>query len=352
MMKKEILIVFGGKSSEYFVSLHSVASVIKYIDRSKYNLKYMAISQEGKFYVYQGDENLIEDNSYLTSSKLYPINLDLVNLKITYLKDGINHNLDFDIALTIVHGENSEDGLLAAMFKLIDAKYVGCEMLSSNLAMDKITTHCIATQNNIRMTNFDYIDKFSNYQVEELYENLKVKLSLPFFVKPSRAGSSFGVSKVSDQTEFEQALNTALKYDDRILFEATVRGNEFGCAVVNIAKDIKIGEVDMIEVNDVFFDYQNKYYLTNSKIHCPAPISDDLANRIKEFAKKVYQVLDCKDFARVDMFVDQDENIYLNEVNTIPGFTNASRFPQMMKMIGYDFTSLIDLLIEAGLKNG
>ena len=169
------------------------------------------------------------------------------------------------------------------------------------------------------------------------------------FVKPLKAGSSFGITKILSVKELHKAINEAFKYDDKIIIEENVDGFEVGCAVLG-NKDLIIGEVDEIELEDGFFDYYEKYNLKTSKIHLPARISEQERSRIKETALKIYKILGCSGFARVDMFYTEDKKIVFNEVNTIPGCTSHSRYPSMLKQIGITFETVIDRLIELGVE--
>ena len=176
-------------------------------------------------------------------------------------------------------------------------------------------------------------------------------LQFPLFVKPVKAGSSYGISKVLDIQDLKPAIDNAFKYDNEVIIEEAILGRKVGCAI--IGKDIlEVGLVDEIELADGFFDYHEKYTLKTSKIHLPARIDELTTKKIQDTAMLIYRTLGCQGSARVDMFLTNNNEIYFNEVNTIPGFTTHSRFPQMMKGIGYDFIELIDRIIEMGLKDG
>ena len=168
-------------------------------------------------------------------------------------------------------------------------------------------------------------------------------------MKPVKAGSSYGITKVSDESELQGAMELALAYDDEIMIEECISGFEVGCAVMGSGGALTVGEVDEIELSQGFFDFTEKYTLKTSAIHVPARISPDLARRVKESAKRIYRALDCRGFARVDMFLTKEEEIVFNEVNTIPGFTTHSRFPNMMKAAGISFEEVVSEILEEAL---
>jgi D-alanine---D-serine ligase len=210
--------------------------------------------------------------------------------------------------------------------------------------MDKDRAHRLVEAAGIEIPKSVVITKC--YDRGSLYDRTK-DLSYPLFVKPVKAGSSFGITKIYDREGLPEAVNSAFEYDNEVIIEENIEGIEVGCAVLG-NQELTVGEVDEIELTQGFFDYTEKYTLQSSQIHMPARIDRETADRIKRTAKVIYQVLGCKGFARVDMFLTPDKKIVFNEVNTIPGFTAHSRYPNMMKGIGLLFPQLLDRLIELG----
>lgn len=243
-----------------------------------------------------------------------------------------------------MHGQNGEDGRLQGLLELAGIKYVGCDMTSSAICMDKYLAHEIVSSNGY-LSPISYL--FNEKDSYEMIENKICNLHFPLFVKPLKAGSSFGITKIKTISELKEALKEAFKYDNKVIIEENVDGFEVGCAVLGTDKLI-IGEVDEIELEDGFFDYFEKYNLKTSKIHLPARISKEERERIKDTALAIYKILGCSGFARVDMFYTKDKKIVFNEVNTIPGCTSHSRYPSMLKEIGIPFEEVIDRLIELG----
>jgi D-alanine---D-serine ligase len=253
--------------------------------------------------------------------------------------------LKIDVALPVLHGKNGEDGTVQGLFELAGIPVAGCGILSSALCMDKDRAHRLAKEAGIRVP-VSFVSRRNADR--EAAAGRAGQIGYPLFVKPVKAGSSYGITKVSDESELQGAMELALAYDDEIMIEECISGFEVGCAVMGTG-DMVLGEVDEIELAEGFFDFTEKYTLKTSAIHVPARISPDLARRVKESAKRIYRALDCRGFARVDMFLTKEEEIVFNEVNTIPGFTTHSRFPNMMKAAGISFEEVVSEILEEAL---
>ena len=247
----------------------------------------------------------------------------------------------------MLHGSNGEDGTVQGLIALSGIPLIGCDILSSSLCMDKHLSHKLVESYGIKVAKSIVInDKAKQKEIEEKLKQLKY----PLFVKPMRAGSSFGITKVESENEIEGAIKEALKYDTEIIIEENIEGIEIGCAILG-NEELTVGEIDEIELSKGFFNYTEKYTLKTSKIHVPARIEKSISDEAKETAKKIYKILKCKDFARVDMFLTPKGEIYFNEINTIPGFTSHSRYPSMMKQVGINFEQLLDKLIELEIRS-
>ena len=344
MGKIKVACIFGGCSSEYNVSLISSTSVLQNIDRTKYDVIMIGITKEGEFYLYNGPISKIENDEWKNES-IYKItfSLDRTNHKIINLDT--KEEIDID-AFPILHGKNGEDGRLQGFFELINLPYVGSDMISSALSMNKFLSHELVKNNGIKVPKSYLYNQYSTY--EKIREDV-LEFGFPIFVKPLRAGSSFGITKVNKLEELKGAILKAFSYDNQIVVEEAIEGFEVGCAVMG-NHDLIIGEVDEIELQTEFFDYEEKYTSKTSKIHLPARLDEEKRKQIKETASSIYQILGCRGLARIDMFYTKEGNIVFNEVNTIPGFTSHSRFPLMLLEIGYRFSEVIDKLIELGLE--
>lgn len=298
--KKTVAVFFGGCSTEYEVSLQSAYAIIKSIDTEKYCLVLIGIERgTGSWFWYQGDPDKIREDRW------------------------------------------REDGTVQGVLELMGVRVIGCGVLSSALCMDKELAHRVVSAAGIKTAKARVLQ--TGCTDDELYKAAE-RVGYPLFVKPLRAGSSFGITKVSEERELLGAAEEAFRHDETVIFERAVDGFEVGCAVLG-TKELFIGEVDEIELSEGFFDYTEKYTLKTSKIHVPARISGETAEEIKETALKIYRLLDCSGFSRVDMFLTPSGEIYFNEVNTIPGFTSHSRYPNMLRAAGMTFEEIVEKLL-------
>ena len=343
----DIAVFFGGCSSEYGVSLQSACGVINALDKRKYNVLKIWITREGKWFLYQGDTDEIAADSRdekLSFPVILPQNKD--KKKILVLKDGKHEEIKIDLAFPVMHGKNGEDGTLQGLLQLAGIPAAGCGTLSSAHCMDKYRAHKIAAAEGIAVPKTVLI---SSIEEKEKAERFAAETGYPVFVKPLRAGSSFGISKVFSSEQLFSSLQSAFSFDSAAVIEENIDGFEAGCAVVG-SRRLIFGAVDMITLCGGFFDYNEKYTLGTAKITVPAPLDDETAEAVRQTAGRIYRALDCEGFARVDMFVKKDGGIVFNEVNTIPGFTPHSRFPKMMEAAGYSMTETLDLIIKEALK--
>lgn len=346
MSKIRVACLFGGCSSEYDVSLVSASSVIRNINQEKYEVIMIGITREGDFYLYNGNVDNIEKNNWFNENYCKKITFSNNKSDHGFVILESNELVKIDIAFPILHGKNGEDGRLQGLLELAEIPIVGCGMTSSAICMDKYIAHKLVETNGILVPKSYLFTKYDNKtEIKEQIINLKY----PIFVKPLKAGSSFGITKVLDKSQLDRAIDYAFSYDDSIIIEEGIDGFEVGCAILG-NNELIIGEVDEIELQDGFFDYEEKYTLKTSKIILPAELSELEREKIKDTALKIYKILGCKGFSRVDMFYTKDNKIVFNEVNTIPGCTSHSRYPSMLKQIGYNFEDVIDKWITLGLE--
>lgn len=340
---KKIAVIFGGYSSEYKVSLHSVYSVLTNLDTKKYEIFPIGITEEGDWFCYYGDYRKIYEDTWSEDKKnLVPVVISQnrsVKGMIEFSEKG-EKVTKLDAAFPILHGKNGEDGTVQGILELAGIPVIGCDTCSSALCMDKDRAHRLAASHGIEIPKAVTVRKSEKADAEVLLS----KLSFPMFIKPVRAGSSYGITKVQSRQELPKAIEEAFLYDSEIIAEENVEGFEVGCAVIG-SSDLIVGRVDEIELTSGFFDYAEKYERASAVIHMPARIDKSLEKQIQEAAKIIYRALGCSGFARVDMFLTPDEKIVFNEVNSIPGLTSASRFPNMMKGAGLDFPQMLETII-------
>lgn len=343
MQKKKIAVIFGGHSTEYEVSLQSAAAVFENIRSGKYDVLPIGITREGTWYHYTGKtEDIAANRWFLDSKNLHPVVVSQSrSLKgFLELSEGKYTFLPVDLIFPVLHGKNGEDGTLQGLFELAGIPVIGCNTLSSALCMDKDRAHKLVSLAGIAVPKSVTFKRMDHAALK----NIEKELIWPLFVKPVRSGSSFGVTKVFEKEELTTAIALAFEHDTEVIVEEAVSGFEVGCAV--LGNDIlTVGRVDEIELSTGFFDYKEKYTLTSSKIHMPARVDALTERRIQETAVTIYRALRCSGFARVDMFYTPSGKIVFNEVNTIPGLTSHSRFPNMMKGIGLSFPQMLDRLI-------
>ncbi|NGM85636.1 D-alanine--D-serine ligase VanG [Paenibacillus sp. 7124] len=344
MDKKTIAVLFGGCSGEYDVSLSSAAAVIENLNTDKYDLVLIGITQEGSWLRYRGNIEDIRNDCWHTHPSCTPsffspsrevkglIELVRTEFRVTPI----------DVVFPVLHGKYGEDGTLQGLLELSGIPFVGCDMLSSALCMDKELAHKL-----VKAEGIDTARSLTVYKRERMEEVLSAAQSLgfPLFVKPARSGSSLGITKVHNMKELASGIEHAFTHDNKVVIEQNIDGFEVGCAVLGNS-DPMIGVVDEIELNGHFFDYSEKYSLNSSKIHLPARINEDTASKVKETALSIYKILGCRGFARVDMFMATDGRIVFNEVNTIPGFTSSSRYPNMLQASGMTYAYILDKLLE------
>ncbi len=342
-MKKSIAVIFGGHSSEYSISLQSAFSVLEHLDPRKYHVIPVGITRQGDWYRYNGEYSKIpEDTWMLDRDKLVRVTVSSSRSVhgLIEMRNVGNSVVHLDLAFPVLHGKNGEDGTVQGLFELAGIPIVGCGTLASALCMDKDRAHRLVQAAGIRVPKFVTICRPTRNDLL----NGVADLTLPVFVKPVKAGSSFGITKVFRMEDLSAAVELAFRHDDTVIIEENIDGFEVGCAILGI-DDLIAGRVDEIELSHGFFDYTEKYTLESSKIHMPARIDPECERRIQETAKVIFRALGCSGFARVDMFLRPDGEIVFNEVNTIPGFTPHSRYPNMLKGIGIDFAEMLDRLI-------
>lgn len=327
MNKIKLGLIYGGMSTEHEVSISSYESIIKNIDKDKYEITSFYISKDG---------------TWFTDGKR--------------TKDVFNSLKEMDCVFPILHGKNGEDGNIAGMLEIIGVSYVGCKTLSSAICMDKVITKKLLEKANINVSKYMFIKKINDnfYWVQDNYDyvlldkeildlSVNTLLNYPVVVKPSRSGSSVGVSVANDYLELENAINEASIYDEKILIEEFIDGKELEVAVLG-NNDLTVSNIGNIIPDEIVYSYNSKYK-GNSKTVVLNTIEENLESKIKNIVLTTYKVLDCSGLARVDLFLIGNE-VLVNEVNTMPGFTSISMYPKLMESINISYTDLIDRLIS------
>ena len=346
--QKTVVVLFGGHSTEYEVSLQSAYSVIESLDPEKYHIILLGITRQGEWLKYSGNIRHIQDDSWSNHDSCVPavISPDRHTHGILALDSGKIMAIPIDVVFPVLHGKNGEDGKVQGLLEMAGIPCVGCGSLASALCMDKDIAHRLVHLAGIKTPNSIALDSpISDWELSKQTAHLHY----PLFVKPANAGSSFGVTKVENQSRITDAVRAAFQHDHKVIIEDAIDGFEVGCAVIG-NETLTLGEVDEIELSQGFFDYTEKYTLKTSKIHMPARIDSDTADRIRQTAVVIYRALGCRGFTRVDMFLTPENEIVFNEANTIPGFTSHSRYPNMLKGIGMTFPQIVDELIRLAIQ--
>ncbi len=349
--KRTIAVIFGGCSPEYGVSLESAYAVIKNMDQEHYRPVPVGISRTGSWFYFTGSTEKIKADTWYNEEDCIPALLSPNRgAKRLLLLQGEPAFLSVDAVFPVLHGKNGEDGTVQGLIELADLPLIGCGVLASALCMDKDRAHKMVRAAGIQTPKGLVLEKtcLKKPESSKHLECLIEEIGYPLYVKPVKAGSSFGVTKVWESDKLKEAIAQAFAYDSQIIVEEHIEGFEVGCAVLG-KEELIVGEIDEIELEKGFFDFTENYTLQTSAIHVPARISHKKAEELKETAKQIYRVLGCSGFARVDMFLTPAGDIVFNEVNTIPGFTEHSRYPGMMKAAGYDFRELLEMLCRQAI---
>ncbi len=353
MDKINVGIVFGGKSSEYEVSLVSATAIIKNISKERYNVYLIGITKEGKWQLFSGDVSEIPNGNWKDNAEnkdiLIAPNPEVHGIMIN--EGGKLRTLRLDVVVPVLHGKNGEDGVIQGVFETAGIPYVGCKVLSSAICMDKICTNTMLTHFGIDKAKFHWFNKHDfEINAEKCVDDTeRVVGRYPMFIKPANAGSSVGITKAKNREELIEGIKKALKEDSRVLIEQGISGKEIECAVLGNNELVASVLGEIVPYNE-FYDYDAKY-VDDSKLYIPARIPDEIADKVREIAKKAYKILDCKGLARVDFLVENGTNkIYLNEPNTFPGFTSISMYPKLMEATGIKFADLIDRLIGLAME--
>lgn len=346
--KRKIAVVFGGCSPEYSVSLQSAHAVIRCMEKLEVEPVLVGITKAGDWFHFRGDIEKIPADTWQNEADCVPAAVSPSRSDHALLEFCGNtvRKLPVDMAFPVLHGRNGEDGTVQGLFELAGIPTAGCGVLASALCMDKDRAHKLAHCAGVAVPRSFTLGKHADmeYAISQAEQ-----IGYPLFVKPVNAGSSFGVTKVQDPGGLPDAIRLAFEYDETVIVEEGISGFEVGCAVLG-TDELTVGAVDEIELAEGFFDFTEKYTLKTSAIHVPARIDAAAAERIKQTAQTIYRALGCRGFARVDMFLTDRGEIVFNEVNTIPGFTAHSRFPNMMKAVGMDFETIISRAIQLAMQ--
>ncbi len=351
--KLKIGILFGGRSGEHAISLFSAASVISAMDKSRYEIVPVGITEDGRWLA-GGDpmkalqEKDIPGNCFFASLLTDPDAPGLILLDREGAKRGF---LPLDAAFPVLHGTYGEDGTVQGLLELAGIPYVGAGVLSSAVSMDKVVMKILFRHRGLPVCDFVHFKSFEWARDKALLiDKIEHELGFPCFVKPANLGSSVGINKAFDTEMLAKSIDEALCYDHKIIVEAFIPGREIECSVLGDDEPISSVPGEVVPGAE-FYDYRAKYIDDSAKLVIPAPLNPEAQERIKSYAVEAFRAVDCSGLGRIDFFYHEEEDkIYINEINTIPGFTNISMYPKLWKASGIPYAELIDRLVGIALK--
>lgn len=336
--KKKVAILFGGRSVEHGVSVNSAKNIFEYINKDRFEPLPIGITKSGQWFLTNGVTKEIGQG------KALGLILDAQAPGFILVSSG--DRLKADIIFPVLHGTDGEDGSIQGLIKAMDIPMVGTGVLGSSISMNKIVAKRLLKDAGLPVTNFV---SFHHTEKEKIdYKAIKKLLGTPFMVKSASLGSSVGVSKVKNEASFDKAVEESFRYDESILMEEFITGREIECAILgnNPPEASYPGEIIINSKYD-FYTFDAKYVDPQAvRIDVPAKLETKTAEKVRDICVKAYKTLCCEDFARVDLFLTTEGKIYINEINTIPGFTNSSMFPMMWTERGVGFTDLISRLLD------
>lgn len=350
MNQQVLCCLFGGKSTEYEVSLMSVCSVLQHVNRERFEVVTLGVTKEGKWLYYDGDTEKIRDNTWFedsahTAPAMFSPDSGSGMLWIRTPEGGWREK-HIDVVFPVMHGANAEDGSMQGLLTLCGIPFVGPGCCASAIAMDKIYTKLILQNFGIPQARFCVVRR--GEQTEEWMPRTEPLGGFPLFVKPANAGSSVGSAKARDEEQLRAAVADALRYDSRVLIEQYIAGKEVECAVMGNDAP-KASTPGQIDPGSDFYDYETKYITDTSKERIPAPVQPQTAAMIQQYALQIYRVLGCRGLSRVDFFVageGERERVVFNEINTLPGFTSISMYPKLFIYDGMPYSQIIDRLVD------
>ncbi|MBR7039917.1 MAG: D-alanine--D-alanine ligase [Oscillospiraceae bacterium] len=350
MAKTRVAVLFGGASSEHDISLKSATFVIENIPKDKYDVICIGITKKGRWLYYPGDISAIatgewERNPDCASAVLSP---DPLHKGFITMENGEASVKNIDVVFPVLHGRNGEDGTVQGLLDLAKIPYVGCGLLASACCMDKAVTHTILDYNGIRTAKWRMLLEYEMNDLEARCEQIASELGYPLFIKPANSGSSIGVHRAANKQELLDGIREAFSHDEKVIVEEQIVGRELEVAVFGYDAPFAsfVGEISSCKE---FYDFDAKYVLDGSQLSIPAELTLEKNREFQEVAVKAYKAMGCKGLSRVDFFLTEKDEIVLNEINTMPGFTSISMYPKLMRHLGMKPAYLVDKLIEQAL---
>jgi len=350
MDKKNVLVLFGGVSPEHEISKISANTVIKHLSEEKYHVIPVYITREGQWLLYDGTIDHIKNIAWEKFGTPAVLSPDRVNKGLLRIVGDKVRTIPVDAVFPVLHGENGEDGTIQGLCDLAGIPCVGCGLLASAVSMDKTFMKIIAGHIGLAQAKYLVFTRYDLEDMEAAAKKIRYQIGYPCFIKPASAGSSVGISKVTNKMEVEKGLRAAAAVSKKIVVEKAVKGREIECGVLGEGADIRVSLPGEVISASEFYDYDAKYHNAESKTIIPAPIPDDVSERIQKMAYDIFKAVDGSGLSRVDFFLTEAEDIIFNEINTVPGFTGISMFAMAWEASGVPLTDILDHLIEIAMR--
>lgn len=347
---KNVLVLFGGVSSEHEVSCLSATSVIQNMPQDSYRMYLLGITKDGEWLLFEGDPALLAGDRWAQASDCLTkaaISLNQRDCGLLVFRESGTELIPIDVVFPVLHGKNGEDGTVQGLLEIAGLPYVGCDTRASAMCMDKAVTNLVADSVSIAQAKWCSITKDA-YQKNTLRfkQHAIEKLGLPLFVKPANAGSSVGISKVKTEADFDAAMEIAFREDDKVVLEEAIDAFELECAVLGNSNPM-VSVVGGIVPSEEFYTYEAKYLSGESELQIPAKVSDETQEAVRSAALKIFTAMGCRGLSRVDFFLEkQTGRVLFNEINTMPGFTSISMYSKLMEQSGVPYPKLLDRLLK------
>ncbi|NTV45835.1 MAG: D-alanine--D-alanine ligase [Chlorobiales bacterium] len=356
MKKLKVAILFGGRSGEHEISIVSARSVASALDKKKYQFLPIYITKDGHWLSPDISQKVLSTDFEALIKSQSTTEIQKIEHEILKLSKTNRFSFDFkkekiDVAFPVLHGPFGEDGTIQGLFEMMDVAYVGCGVLSSSLTMDKAMSKICFEKAGLNVADYMVVMRSElGDNLTKILSQAEKRLKFPIFVKPANMGSSVGISKAKNRKELTSALEIAAKYDRKIVLEKGIDARELEVAVLGNENPVASTVGEIVPCNE-FYDYDAKYVKGTSELYIPARVSKPLQEKLRKAAIDAFKAVACEGLARVDFFLERKTNrIYINEINTIPGFTSISMYPKLFGASGIDYPSLIDRLIELALE--
>ena len=345
-MKKSVLVLFGGRSSEHEVSLKSATTILNNMDKDKYEVHPVGITKEGKWLLYTGKDYDLTQNGWQKNGVPAILSPDSTQKALIICRPEQEPvKIEIDVVFPVLHGKNGEDGTIQGLCQLAQIPFVGCGVLASAVSMDKAFTKIAVATKGVPQANYVIVKEKELKNEEEVLNKIEAAFGYPYFIKPANAGSSVGISKAKNREELLAGIKTALEQDSKVLVEETIIGREVETAVMG-NEEITVSGVGEILAAAEFYDFDAKYNNSESKTVVNADLPQETKEKIRAYARDVFDAVEGKGLSRIDFFVKEDGGIIFNEINTLPGFTSISMYPMLFQETGLTVTEIVTNLIE------